>query len=1113
LAIDKGSDFGHNFFVLKKIFPATCFLKGGDMRHFSRSLTIIFMSVLLTISGSRLFGTIDPEIFAALKARSIGPANMSGRISDIDAVQENHNIIYAGTATGGVWKSENGGITWKPIFDDQPCSSIGAVAIYQKNPHIVWVGTGEAMPRNSCGVGRGVFKSLDGGKTWHHLGLEKTEKISAIRLDPDNPEVAYVAALGTTWGENPQRGVFKTGDGGKTWEKILYVDQKTGGADLAMQPGNPNKLIAAMWEHRRWPWFFKSGGPGSGLYMTVDGGNNWQKLTPKEGLPGGDLGRIGIAFSTNRPKIVYALVEAKRSVLLRSEDGGLSWKTVNKEPGISNRPFYYSRIWVNPRNENIVYMLQSRFKYSEDGGKTFENRTTWGQAHSDYHAMWIHPDGEFMIVGNDGGIVISKDRGKSWRFVQNLPLAQFYHISFDTEIPYNVYGGLQDNGSWRGPAYSLAERGLYDYLWQRVGGGDGFDTEPDPENSLCCYGMSQGGSLFYFDVKTGISRNIVPSESAVKHRYNWNAGFAVDPFEPATIYLGSQFVHRSRDKGYTWEIISPDLTTNDPEKQKQQNSGGLTFDVTNAENHTTILCIAPSPVQRGVIWVGTDDGHVQLTTDGGKQWQLVSGTINRGKKGNHRVPAGTFVPHVEASWFDAATAFVAFDDHRRANWTPYVYVTHDFGKTWQSLMTADIDGFVHVIRQDRLDKELLFLGSEFGLFVSFNGGKGWLKWSHGLPTAPVRDLGIHPGEHDLIIGTHGRSAYIIDDISPLRDISEEIVQKKLHLFKVHDTYHFRRGRLSSYSSPGDTAFSGTNKNFGACFTYMLNPSKKKEKKQEQDAEDDAAEERRQMMRRSGMGTMGPTDKTDVQITILDSSGKKIRSLNGSENRGINRVYWDLRHDAPPSEAGRGGESSFWRRFRGGLTALPGTYTVKIKYEDREMSQTFSLLNDPRLDIDSEVLKENFKLAEAVQSLSSALSKAEKEISDTKKLIKTIGEYATAAKFPKTRPIMKAGRELEKKLTELAEKITPDTSKIQGIVDRSKGLSRQVRTLIYTMGSAYQPVTQAVKIKYERLKTDVTGFLEAFNRFYEKEVAAFRKVVEASGFSLFKPFKPLAIENK
>lgn len=719
-----------------------------------RIKTFIFFFVVLFVFSQALFAEIDSQLFAGLKARSIGPANMSGRIGAIDAIVSNPNIIYVGTATGGLWKSVDGGLTWAPIFDDQSVSSIGAIAINQSNPNIVWVGTGEAAPRNSVGVGRGVYLTVDGGKTWKFLGLEKSEKISKILLHPDDPDIAYVGALGTTWGENNERGVYKTVDGGKTWGKILFVDKKTGVADMAMDPRNPNKIIAAMWEHRRWPWFFKSGGPGSSLYITVNGGGEWQKLTDKNGLPKGELGRMGVAFSTNKPEIVYALVEAKKNVLLSSSDGGFTWQVVNDQSDVGNRPFYYHRVWVNPVNENILYMLHTRMMISEDGGKTFRSLTSFGQSHSDYHAMWIHPNGETMVVGNDGGVVISYNRGKNWRFVENLPIGQFYHVSFDMEIPYNVYGGLQDNGTWLGPAYVLKERAIYSYLWKTVGGGDGFDAEPDPEQPGAGYGMSQGGNLYYFDTSAGTSRSIVPTESDVKHRYNWNAGFAVDPFKPATIYLGSQFVHRSPDKGRTWEIISPDLTTNDPEKQKQAESGGLTLDVTNAENHTTIVCIAPSPVQEGVIWVGTDDGNVQLTLDGGKTWQLVSRELTSGEKG--KVPPVTWIPHVEASKFDAATAYVVFDDHRRSNWTTYVYVTHDFGKTWKSLDTPEIDGFVHVIEEDTVNKNLLFLGTEFGLYVSFNGGKNWMKWTSGLPAVPVRDLAVHPRENDLIIGTHGR---------------------------------------------------------------------------------------------------------------------------------------------------------------------------------------------------------------------------------------------------------------------------------------------------------------------------------------------------------------------
>lgn len=1075
----------------------------------------VVFAVFLFVLSQLMFAKIDPNLFKGLKARSIGPANMSGRIGAIDAVAANPNIIYVGGAAGGVWKSVNGGIAWEPVFDDQPVSAIGAIAINQSNPDIVWVGTGEAAPRNSVGVGRGVYLTVDGGKTWKCLGLEKTEKISKILLHPDNPDVAYVGALGATWGDSPERGVYRTVDGGKTWTKVLYVDEKTGVADMAIDPCNPNKIIAAMWEHRRWPWFFSSGGPGSGLYISVNGGEKWQKLTDENGLPKGDLGRIGIAFSSNKPNIVYALVEAKKSVLLRSIDGGFNWMVANNQDGIDNRPFYYSRIWVNPVNENILYMLHSQLMVSEDAGKTFGPLASFGQSHSDYHAMWIHPRGEMMVVGNDGGVVISYNRGQSWMFVENLPLGQFYHISYDMEIPYNVYGGLQDNGSWRGPAYVLTERSLYSYLWKSVGGGDGFDAEPDPEDSKACYGMSQGGNLYYFDTTTGISRAIVPTESDVKHRYNWNAGFAVDPFHPATIYLGSQFVHRSPDKGRTWEIISPDLTTNDPEKQKQAESGGLTLDATNAENHTTILCIAPSPVEEGVIWVGTDDGNVQLTRDAGKNWELVSKTLTGGKK--PQVPAATCVPHLEASKFDAATAYALFDDHRRSSWTPYVFVTHDFGKTWKSLVTPEIDGFCHVIEEDTINKNLLFLGTEFGLFVSFNGGGSWMKWTSGLPTAPVYDLAVHPRENDLIIGTHGRSIYIIDDIMPLREISEELIQEKLHLFKAQDAYQFQQGSLSSYMSPGDASFAGENKRGGACITYYLIPSERKAEAPESAETTQMSPEMmsrmsqmRSMMRGRGMAMMGPATSR-VSITILDSQGKTISQLRGTEDKGINRAYWNFREQEPQADESR--QARGFGFFRGaGLNALPGTYTIKVKYDGQEVSQSFTVKTDPRLKIDLEVLKANYEAAKIAQQLSTTITSAQRQIQDTQKAIQTILEYARASRTPKTRDLVKAANELDGKLKQLAEILNPTPPK-QGIADRSMGLSSQVMQAVSGISRAgYEPISQAAQVRYEKAKVKAGEFLEKFNNLFQTDVENFKKMVQESGFSLFAPFNPLKLEK-
>ena len=791
---------------------------------------IIFIACLF-IGLTSLSAQITRDTFAGLKARSIGPANMSGRIGAIEGVASDPNLIYVGAAAGGVWKSVDGGLTWTPVFDDQPVSSIGAIAVSPKNPNVVWVGTGEAAPRNSVSVGRGVFLSLDAGKTWKVMGLEKTEKIAKIIIHPDNPDVVFVAALGATWGDSPDRGVFKTTDGGKTWRKVLYVDEKTGAADLAMDPSNPNTLLVSMWEHRRLPWFFTSGGPGSGLFITADGGEKWDKLTTANGLPAGELGRGGLAFAPGRPEVVYALLEATKSVLLRSTDGGHNFQVVNEAANIDNRPFYYSRLWVNPQNENLVYMLATQLSVSEDGGKTFRNLTTSSQSHVDFHAMWIHPDGERLIVGNDGGVVISPNRGGSWRFVANLPLGQFYHINVDTQYPYHVYGGLQDNGTWRGPAYTLRERSVTNESWLSVGGGDGFDAAADPEDPDRGYGMSQGGRLYHFDVRTGSSRDIMPTESDVKHRFNWSAGFAVDPFRPATIYYGSQFVHRSTDKGRTWEIISPDLTTNDADKQKQAESGGLTLDISSAENYCTILSIAPSPLKEGLIWVGTDDGHIQLTRDAGKTWELVSKALTAGGgRFSPRAPRfPTSSPRISRRGRPMSSSTTTAGRTSRLTWRRRAISARP-GSAWRpprSTVTAPSSA------RTRSTRTCFSSGTEFGLFVSFNGGAGWLKWTSGFPTCPVYDLAIQPRENDLVIATHGRSLYVIDDITPLRQLSDEITKKKLYLFEVPDAVQFQQGRMSVTVNPGDTSFSGDNKPTGAAITYHLLPG---EKKPEKDAE-------------------------------------------------------------------------------------------------------------------------------------------------------------------------------------------------------------------------------------------------------------------------------------
>ena len=767
---------------------------------------------------------LDPDLLAGLTARSIGPATMSGRVAAIDALVADPRVIYVGASTGGVWKTTNGGTTWQPVFDHESVAAIGAVAIYQPNPDIVWVGTGEGNPRNSASVGNGVYKSVDGGRTWQHLGLNASERIARILLDPRDPKVAYVAAMGPTWASGCTRGVFKTVDGGATWQQVLSVDQHTGAADLAMDPTNPDKLIAAMWDHMRTPWSFRSGGPGSGLYLTADGGTTWRHLTPEDGMPKGELGRMGLAFAPSDPRVVYALVEAKKNALLRSDDGGYSWRSVNDETNVASRPFYYADIRVAPDNPNTVYNLASILRVSEDGGRTFRVLAGFSAIHPDHHALWIHPqDGNFMLEGNDGGVVLTEDRGTTWRFIGNLPVAQYYHVRLDNQVPYNVYGGLQDNGSWVGPSQVWENGGIRNYHWQELNFGDGFDTVPDPTNPDEGYAMAQEGYLVRWNRRTGQQKSIRPAPPEGETlRFNWNAAIAIDPHDPTgrTLYFGSQYVHKSTDRGDTWTLISPDLTSDNPEWQKQAESGGLTPDVTGAENFTTIISIAPSPLTPGLIWVGTDDGRIQVTRDGGGHWTSVEGNLPKSPPSKHPQP-NTWVPQVTPSPHHEGTAFVVLDGHRGMGWTPYVYRTDDFGATWQSLATDNLWGYALCIKQDPVDENLLFLGTEFGLWVSTDGGQGWLRWTHGLPTVSVMDLAIHPRDNDLVIATHGRGLYILDDISPLRGLNSQVMAKPLHLWDVPPAILHATRQTGSSRFPGDVEFRGQNPPYGAAITFSL----------------------------------------------------------------------------------------------------------------------------------------------------------------------------------------------------------------------------------------------------------------------------------------------------
>ena len=847
----------------------------------------------------------QPEMLGGLEARPIGPATMSGRITAVDAVPGARLTIYAGTAGGGLWQSLDGGLTFKPIFDKYN-QSIGAVTVEPGKPSTIWVGTGETWARNSVSVGDGVYRSTDAGESWAKLGLENTERIARILVDPKDGNTALVCATGHLFDDSADRGVYRTTNGGTTWDKVLYVAPDTGCADLAMDPGTPAVVYAAMWEFRRTPSFFTSGGPKSGLYKSSDGGVTWHEV--RKGLPEGDLGRIALAVAPSKPGLVYATVEAKKTALYRSDDLGESWTELNDSSLVNTRPFYFSRMVVDPSNPGRIYKMGTIAAVSNDGGRTFSalgSLSLMGSSyHSDVHDIWVNPkDAEQLVIGTDGGVYVSLDRGAGWRFVGSLPVGQFYHVSVDMDWPFNVYGGLQDNSSWFGP--SRRSGGIPGRLWQSMSGGDGFWAFPDPTDPDIIYDEIQGGNLFRVRRSTLESKDIAPSprKGEPKYRFNWNTPIHMSPTRPGTIYYGAQFLFRSRDQGESWERISPDLTTNDPAEQRQSESGGLTPDNSTAENHCTIYAIGESPKNGDVVWVGTDDGNLQVTRDGGKTWTNVAANLPG-------VPKGTWVSSVEPSHFDEATAYVTLDGHMTGDMKTYVFRTADFGKTWQALATPDVTGYAHVVKEDLVNRDLLLAGTELGLFVSLDGGKAWAHFTSGLPSVAVRDIAIHPRDHDVVLATHGRALYVIDDITPLRKLTPEVLEADAAFLDGRPQWMVNGS--GDFGFNGDGEFVGRSPGEAAVITYYLK-------------------------KRHLFG--------DLKVEVYDASGKRLASINGGKRKGINRVEWSMRSDPPRFAPGSGIIPNLYALM--GPRVLEGTYTVKLIKGKDAYTSTIQLVPDPR----------------------------------------------------------------------------------------------------------------------------------------------------------------------
>ncbi|MES2892903.1 MAG: glycosyl hydrolase [Bacteroidota bacterium] len=880
-----------------------------------------FLFFLLTACALQLSAqtTLNSSYFQTMTARSLGPSTMSGRITAIEGLTVNDQLtLYVGTAGGGIWKTQNGGMSFAPVFDKY-CQSIGALAVEKDNAKVVYAGTGESNMRNTVSIGDGMYKSTDGGSNWQKIGLDSSEHISKIVFDPTDNKTLFVAVPGPLWNSSEHRGLYKTTDAGKTWKKILFVNNETGCADIAIHPTNPKIMLASFWQFRRQPYSFASGGPGSALYKTVDGGDNWAKVT--QGMPEGELGRIVVTINPSKPTEVLAIVEAKKPGLLISEDEGSSWKNLAATENITARPFYFSTLVFDPKDPKLVYRPAYDFQYSKDGGFSWNNMLSGGvDPHADHHALWINPNNtQMMYLGTDGGVYLSVNKGISWQFLNNLPVGQFYHVMADNEKIYNVYGGLQDNGSWMAPSSSAG--GISSADWMDINGGDGFWVQPSPLNPKIVFAESQGGNANRVDLVTGNVASIKPQKVSgeAEHRFHWNTPIvtgmskkkAANGKAQYNLYMANQYLYRSTDEGRNWQRISPDLTTNDPAKLKTEESGGITGDNTSAENHCTIFTITQDAANENIIWVGTDDGNLQVTVDGGRTW-----TNKAAAAWQAGIPKGSWVSSIELSKQNAKRMYASFDNHMYGDHKTYLAMSSDGGNTWTKFNSPEFSGFAHVIREDLQNEKLLFAGTEMGLYISIDGGGSWMRskyqempWSN-----QVRDIQIHPKTSDLLIASHGRGIYIIDDLQPLRQLVKSDVNADVIMYPVKDF---------EYDFPPQAPSTGANVNGYVAGNKVVLPTITYYLKERNTA--------------------------GVKLEIFDPANKKIKDLNGTTSKGLNKVYWP--YNINPPKVAKGGFVAGSSVFYSGLVApkVPvGKYRAVLTVAGKQYEQFINVKpNDAR----------------------------------------------------------------------------------------------------------------------------------------------------------------------
>ena len=992
---------------------------------------------------------VDSETISGLGARNIGSAAMSGRVSALTAVHEGDRLtVYIGAASGGVWKSSNGGTTYKPVFDKQTSQSIGAIAVDPTNPKTIWVGTGESWTRNSVSIGDGIYKSTDAGENWTNMGLKESERIAKILIDPSASNTVYACVPGKLWSDSDDRGVYKTTDGGKSWTKILKgTNASTGCSMMSMDPTNPKTIYAGMWDFRRRGWTFRSGGngetapSGSGLFKSTDGGATWSDLNSAsaKGLPAKPWGRVAVTVAPSKPEVVYAFIEAVPPLngLYRSDDGGRTWEARDRSQNMVWRPFYFANLIVDPKNEDRIYKPDGPLVFSRDGGQSFSGIS--GGAHGDFHDIWIDPtNSDRVITGDDGGVWYSYDGGNKWWKADNLPISQFYHVSVDMDRPYHVYGGLQDNSSWVGA--SQYPGGIANSQWENMYGGDGFWMFVDPTNPDYLYAEFQGGNIGRVNRKTHEIRPIypLPRYKEKKLRFNWNTPIHVSPTRNGTIYIGSEFLFRSRDFGQTWDRISGDLTTNDPQKQLQEQSGGVTVDNSAAEMHTTIYAIAESPKNPNLIWVGTDDGNVQLTRDGGKTWTNVVANI----KG---LPKNAWVSSVDAGHFDEGTIYASFDLHTFGDMKPYAYKSSNYGKTWTRLIAPDspVRGYAHVIKEDLVNKDLLFLGTEFGLWVSLDGGAKWSRYKGGeLPSVAVRDLAIHPRDNDLVIATHGRGIWIIDDITPLRALTPETLAKNAVFVSQRPTV--QGPSVGGGWAYGDAAFVGQNPPDDAVITYYL-------------------------QKRHIFG--------DMKIEVLDSAGQVVGTIPSTKRRGLSRVTWSMRLKAPtvPPAASAAGGAILGPRL------LPGTYTVRMTKDKDILTTPLVVIPDPRLTHTPADRAAQFALAKRLAEMLGDMSFAVDRLNGVR-----LGLEDRAAKLPTGDPLAARLRAASASVDVLRKKIV--ATKEGGMITGEERLRENLADL-YGSVSGYDGRPSQMEIeRADAIGREVADIVKDFDAWTAKELS-------------------------